>query len=167
MLHGTNVPVQPNQMIAKDQEGNAYLVFSNYDHFSRSGFATGTDAENPTYGELHGGATPEELLVPVVVFEGKKELPLTAQWQKTSVKIMNKRAKAVLDFSRPVGELQTKIGSVEGMCTPGEDRKRWTIVFPGVSPDTHPVIIVADGKLIPVEPLDIRPALGGGDGDLP
>lgn len=69
-------------MIAKDSDGNQYLIFKNYDHFKQSGFAAGGDDENAQYGELHGGASPEELLVPVVVFDSIHELPLTATWKK-------------------------------------------------------------------------------------
>ena len=60
--------------MVKDVEGKQYAVFTSYDHFSQRGFAAGTDEENPTYGEIHGGAAPEEVLVPVVVFEGKKRI---------------------------------------------------------------------------------------------
>ncbi len=158
---------QPGQIMVKDVEGKQYAVFTSYDHFSQRGFAAGTDEENPTYGEIHGGAAPEEVLVPVVVFEGKKELPLTAKWQKNPIKIMAKRAKAVLDFSRAVEELQAKIGPVDGVCTPEDNKKRWTIVFRDIAPKIHPVTIAADGKLVHMEPLEIQPALGGGEGDLP
>lgn len=40
-----------------------YLAFSNHDHFSVSGFAPG---------EIHGGASPEEVLVPIIHFSKKR-----------------------------------------------------------------------------------------------
>jgi len=39
-------------VIAKDSDGNQYLIFKNYDHFKQSGFAAGGDDENAQYGEL-------------------------------------------------------------------------------------------------------------------
>lgn len=78
-------------MIAKDSDGNQYLIFKNYDHFKQSGFAAGGDDENAQYGELHGGASPEELLVPVIVFDSIHELPLTATWKKDSIKFSMKK----------------------------------------------------------------------------
>lgn len=158
---------QTYQTIAKDSAGCQYLVFTNYDHFTQSGFAAGADDENAIYGEVHGGATPEEMLVPVVVYDSIKEKPLTAQWQKSEVKIMMKKAKPVLKFSRPVHSLQVKLGSYEGKCTPSSDKKQWTIEFPGIAPNTYAASIAADGVLVVTEPLKILSALGGGDGDLP
>lgn len=166
VLQETDYTVLPNQVLVKDSEGKQYVVLFNYDHFSKPGFATGTNDENPTFGEVHGGGSPEEVLVPVIVFESRKELFQTAQWKKNPIKIMSRRAKAVLTFHRPVEDLQAKIGSVDGLCTPEGDKKRWTIVFKGIAPAVHQITIVADGKLVHVEPLEIQPALGGGVGDL-
>ena len=158
---------QPNIAYAKDSAGSQYAVFSNYDHFIQSGFAAGVDDENAIYGEVHGGATPEEMLVPVVVFDSKKEIPLSAVWGADTVKIMAKKARASLRFNRPVHSVQAKIGTADGVCTPTADGKVWNVVFSGVAPNTHTISLVADGKLVSVGPLTILPALGGGDGGLP
>ena len=154
-------------LFVKDKDGNKYAVFSNYDHFVQSGFAAGGDDENAIYGEVHGGASPEEALVPVIVFDSNKELPLTASWQSTTVKIMAKKAKAMLNFNRPINSLQVRVGSVDGICTPSFDKKSWTVVLQGVSPNTYSASVAANGALVHIDQLTILSALGGGDGDLP
>ena len=159
--------LHPDIVYAKDREGKQYAVFGNYDHFKRSGFATGASDDKALYGEIHGGASPEEMLVPVIVFDSKSSKPLTAKWKSSTVKIMAKKAKATLILSRPVGELQAKLGTIDGVCSAATDKKTWTIVFPGAAPKTHSVSVAADGMLVPVEPLTVLPALGGGEGDLP
>lgn len=159
--------VHSYQVATKDQEENQYVVFSNYDHYKQSGFAAGSDDENAIYGEVHGGAAPEEMLIPVIVIDTTKELPLTANWQKSTVKIVLKKAKNVLTFNRPVQTLQVKIGASEGICTPLSDKKHWAVQFQGIAPGTYTASIAADGSLVSVDAFTIQSALGGGDGDLP
>ena len=159
--------LQPNIVYAKDKAGLQYAVFSSYDHFIQSGFAAGAEDDNAIYGEVHGGATPEEALVPLVVFDSIHDLPLTATWKTNTVKISSKKVKAILEFSKPVSNVQAKIGAIEGVCTPAENMRIWTILFQGVPAKEHFVSVAANGTLVPVEPLIVKPALGDGDGDLP
>ena len=130
IFNGAKIIASSNQVVAKDSDGNQYLIFKNYDHFKQSGFAAGGDDENAQYGELHGGASPEELLVPVVVFDSIHELPLTATWKKDSIKFSMKKAKPVILFNKPVQNVQASLGSVDGICTPIDTvGKEWMIVF--------------------------------------
>lgn len=161
------VVMHPNIVYAKDKAGVRYAVFSNYDHFTQSGFAAGADDENAIYGEVHGGATPEEMLVPVISFDSNKETPITAKWQSSSVKIMAKKAKATLVFNCPVSSVQVHIGAVDGICSSSSDKKVWSVLFQGIAPKTYSVSVAANGSLVQVAPLTIISALGGGDGDLP
>ena len=89
----------PNIIMVKGTGGVQYAVFDNYDHFKQSGFAAGSDDDNAIYGEVHGGATPEEMLVPVIVIDSKKDIPLTASWSKDTVKISMKKVKFLLTWS--------------------------------------------------------------------
>ena len=158
---------QPDIVYVNGSDGTRYAVFGNYDHFIRGGFAAGADDEKAIYGEIHGGATPEEMLVPVVVFDSNVRRPLTASWKFATVKIMSRRAKAQLTFNRPVSSLQVKVGSIEAECSPMENKKAWNVLIKGIAAKKHSVSVYADGNLIPVDPLEILPALGGGEGDLP
>lgn len=56
--------------------GKHFIVMKNYDHFKQSGnVAGGNTDDNAIAGEVHGGMTPEECLVPVIVVSRKKPLP--------------------------------------------------------------------------------------------
>lgn len=49
-------------------DGKIYLAMNNYHHFSAHGNAAGGNTDdNDVVGEIHGGNTPEERLVPVIV----------------------------------------------------------------------------------------------------
>ena len=99
-ISGDQPAIMTTQKAAKDSDGNHYIVFSNYDHYPQSGYAAGADDDDPVYGEIHGGASPEEMLVPVFTVNSKHEMPLTAKWLMpgNSVKISNKRAKCRVQF---------------------------------------------------------------------
>jgi hypothetical protein len=59
-------------------DGKHFVVMKTYEHFKQSGNAAGGNTdENAVAGEVHGGMTPEEYLVPVFVVSRKK--PLSAK----------------------------------------------------------------------------------------
>lgn len=65
-------------------DGKHYVVMKNYEHFKQSGNAAGGNTdENAVAGEVHGGMTPEEYLVPVFVVSRKKPLPVKEVPQKS------------------------------------------------------------------------------------
>lgn len=162
-------PIATIQKEATDPDGNRYLVFSNYDHYPQPGFAAGADDDVPVYGEIHGGASPEEMLVPVFAVSSRHGIPLTAKWNMpgNSVKISNKRAKCRLQFSRPVSSVQAAIGEAKAECVAAPlPSKDWVITFGGLKidrPAQFAVSLQADGALVPVDPIEIKPALGGDD----
>ena len=156
-----------NVRSVKAIDGKQYAVFANYDHFTKQGFAAGGDDDNAIYGEVHGGASPEEMLVPIIVLDSNKKIALTAEWEKTTVKISKKRARFCMIFNQSVSSLQVKIAGIDGEANPGEDNKRWIIEFPGIKPGTYPTQAVANNTVISLPEVIIKPALGGGEGDLP
>lgn len=125
-----------------------------------SGFAAGAEDDNAVYGEIHGGASPEEALVPILVVDSKKEKTLTAQWDKETVKISRKAAKPVVVFNKPVHSLQIKINGIAGVCTPSADKKRWNVTFDGLKDGVFEASLVADGILVSIPKLTVKPALG-------
>lgn len=151
---------------ASDSAGQKYLVFTNYDHFAIGGFAAGGDDDNVIYGEVHGGASPEEMIVPVVVFESKSVLPLGVKWAQdvSTAKIKRHIAKAQLEFSREIKTLQVKVGTVDAICN-CDNKNIWSISIERIEPGEYMPTIVADGKIVNIEiPLTIVSALGdGGD----
>lgn len=157
----------PNIEITKGTQGERYAVFRNYDHFKQSGFAAGSDDENAIYGEVHGGATPEEMLVPVIVIESNKELQITATWEKQQVKIAMKKARLSITFNKPISNLTVKLGGFLGAVTKSDAGKVWSVVFASVKAGTYKVEVTADGCIVNLPDITLLSALGGGDGDLP
>ncbi|MFZ5645983.1 MAG: BREX-4 system phosphatase PglZ [Bacillota bacterium] len=69
------VSVTPS-MERRELDGKHFIVMKTYEHFKQSGNAAGGNTdENAVAGEVHGGMTPEEYLVPVIVVSRKKPLP--------------------------------------------------------------------------------------------
>lgn len=164
-----DVPIMETQKTAIDDDGNRYIVFANYDHYTKSGFAAGSDDDTPIYGEIHGGATPEEMLVPVITVNSRHEMPLTAKWMMPSntVKIQSKRAKCRIQFSKPVAALQARIGEKIAECKSGViPSKDWIITFSDLKldkPTVFEISVLADGIMVNMDMVTIKPALGGGD----
>lgn len=147
----------------KHNDGTNFLVFRTYDHFTQSGFATGCAEEQPTYGEVHGGATPEESLVCVVVVDSLYEIVPKATWQTQQVKIASQKATVQIHFTKPVKRLSANIGNLKGQCVPEPSEKNWTITFERPPIGSHSVVVIADDKYISMEELTIRSALGDED----
>ncbi len=159
-LTKTNSDFLCNVTITRASDGNQYAIFRDYNHFKQSGFAAGADDDNAIYGEVHGGATPEEMLVPVVVVESTKELPLAGIWESTAVKINAKKARFVLKFSKPVQQLSVKMGDILGSVSPCEDTKSWSVIFQNVRPGDYSVDVLADGCIVDVCDITLKSALG-------
>ncbi len=156
----------PNTVQRNSDDGKKYLIFRNYDHFKKSGYAAGGDDENAIYGEIHGGASPEEALVPIVIVDSKKEIPLTAEWEKSNVRIVMKKVKLVLKINKPVNYLQVKAGGIDAIVSPTTDKAKWSVVFENLQPGTYHVQASANSKLISIPSITIIPAISA-DGDLP
>lgn len=156
----------PNTRVFKGSDGMQYVVFTNYDHFKQSGFAAGADDDNAIYGEVHGGATPEEMLVPIIVIDSNLEMPLSATWEKNDVKIMMKKVRLSLAFNKPVQKLQVKVAGIDADVSHFDDGKRWSVVVPGIKQGTYTAHVLANNILVDVPDITILSAIGG-DGDLP
>lgn len=159
--------LQANQILAKDSDGKRYVVFKNYDHFKQSGFAAGVDDDTAIYGEIHGGGSPEEVLVPVVVMERKETLPLAAMWDKNPVKIFMRKAKTMIRFNQPVQTLEVRIGEQAATVASTDDKKLWKVEAAIFKGGTYGATLVANGRIVSVEPLTVQSALSNADGDLP
>ena len=156
----------PNTRVFKGADGMQYVVFTNYDHFKQSGFAAGADDDNAIYGEVHGGATPEEMLVPIIVIDSNFEMPLSATWEKNGVKIMMKKARLSLTFNKPVQKLQVKVAGIDAEVSTSDGGKRWSVVVPGIKQGTYTAHVLANNILVDMPDVTILSAIGG-DGDLP
>lgn len=147
--------------------GKKYIVFENYNHFKQSGFAAGADDENAKYGEVHGGATPEEMLVPVIIVDSNEEVPLKGTWEKTSVKIVSKKSKFQISFNKTVSDLSITIAGITGSPTRSNTGTKWVVSFEKLKPGTYLADVIADGHILTMPEVTVIPALSGGMGDLP
>ena len=134
---------------------NNVIAFKTYDHFSCSGYAPG---------EIHGGASPEEILVPVIVFtrkqqEGKSSpaspiaytissnKPLMTDISETAIEI--KTEEQVNDLSVMIGNKTFK-----GIM---QENGVWRIAIPGVKPNLPYNIRVMVNGVFSGEPIQIIP----------
>lgn len=163
---GATMP-HPNIVIVNSTDGDRYAVFNNYDHFKQSGFAAGADDENAIYGEVHGGATPEEMLIPVIAVESAQPIRITASWENQKVKISMKKAKFTISFSQQVEDLTVKMAGSHANVSKIDAGKTWAVVFSGVKAGTYPVEVSADGRMVSLPDITLLSPLGGGEGDLP
>lgn len=166
-LNQESIVLWSQMMEVKNQDGNKYAVFKNYDHYKKSGFAAGADDENAIYGEVHGGATPEEMLVPIIVVDSNLCAPITGTWEKDTVKISMRKASLSIVLNKPVNNLQVNINGMDGDAICQDDGKKWTVVFRGIGQGIYSPHVVADNKIVSMSDVKILPALGGGEGDLP
>ena len=156
----------PNTCVHKHADGLQYVIYTNYDHFKQSGFAAGADDDNAIYGEVHGGAAPEEMLVPIIVIDSNIDTQLSGSWETSSVKISMKKAQLTLSFNKPVQKLQIKVASIEADVAPVDGGKQWSVIVPGIKQGTYAAHILANDIIIEMPEITILSALGG-DGDLP
>ncbi|MCI8471975.1 MAG: BREX-4 system phosphatase PglZ [Clostridiales bacterium] len=130
-------------------DGKTYVVMKDYNQFSVSGNAAGGNSdEKDVVGEIHGGDTPEERLVPVVVV--KRSQPLPATTCKPKSRFVTKRSghlETTLEFNRKVFSLEVTVDSIAGICYENTDGT-WTVSFDGISGEELKLVIVANGNLI-------------------
>ena len=155
-----------NTRMFKRADGMQYIVYTNYDHFKQSGFAAGEDDDNAIYGEVHGGATPEEMLVPIIVIDSNIDTPLSGTWEKNSVKIFMKKARLSLSFNKPVQKLQVKVAGIDADVASTDGGNRWSVTIPGIKDGTYTAHVLANNTIVEMPAITILSALGG-DGDLP
>lgn len=92
-LNGSiDVPItSAMEQIVRDGRAE-YIVMKTYEHFRQSGNAAGGNSEDKAVaGEVHGGMTPEEYLVPVIVVTRKvsSKKPIQIEMQKSKAAKFN------------------------------------------------------------------------------
>ena len=156
----------PLVKIQKKPDGGYFNVFKNYDHFKKSGYGAGADDNNPTYGEIHGGASPEEILVPVIVLDSKHIIEVTAKWDTPNpIKISSKKVKVKIIFTSSVSNLMVSINGIDGECSFTTDKNIWNVLWKNLKPGIYPVRIIADGRVIEIEDLIVVDALSNNEFD--
>lgn len=130
-------------------DGKTYLIMKDYNQFSVSGNAAGGNTdEQDVVGEIHGGDTPEERLVPVVIVKRSQHLsPIICEPRSKFVTRKNSHVETYLSFNRRIVSLDVTANSIQGVCTKMEDNV-WFISFDGIVDDDLVLTIVANGNLL-------------------
>lgn len=127
-----------------------FLVFSTYEHYAQQGNAAGiNDAETASVGEVHGGATPEEVLVPVIIMKRKIAI------QQLEVNLLTPtvyRDKGIVRVevgcNRRVTKLAASASGINAVCSTNETGSEWQLIFEGLGLQQHILQLEADGKVV-------------------
>jgi hypothetical protein len=93
LLDDTDVPTTPSMEVVNATgtggKNVKCIVMKTYEHFKQSGNAAGGNTDdNAVAGEVHGGMTPEEYLVPVIVVKRRQPLPDIKEQEMKKPKIV-------------------------------------------------------------------------------
>jgi len=130
----------------------AYFVIKNYEHFIVSGKAVSKDSNNEALvGEIHGGKTPEEYLVPIIILNKNVKTESTMNINfSPEVQIVYKNDNKIiiqLDFNINIGTLEANIGNIKGECKKISD-KSWEILYKDLEKKTYSMELTANGHLL-------------------
>jgi hypothetical protein len=103
------------------------------------------------YGEIHGGKTPEEYLVPIIVINRDSITEKTISINFTpETQIAYKTGNIVnikLNFNISIDILEASIGSIRGECKKISE-KSWEIIYKNLDKKTYSMELTADGHLL-------------------
>lgn len=147
----------PNTVPATSK-GKHYLVMDNYQHFSVGGNAAGGNTdERDIVGEIHGGNSAEERVVPVIVIKRKQPLPpVTCEPRSPFVTKRNGHVEATLLFSCPITTLEVSCDRNEATCVMNTDGS-WRILLDDVTTDDIVLTVIANNRLLPLVLLKVKP----------
>lgn len=142
------IPLEFMQRVTEN--GTTFVVMKDYNYFSIGGNAAGGNTdEQDIVGEVHGGDTPEERLVPVVILHRPKPLPaLTCQPRNNKEFIKNGHVETVLSFNRSISSLEVKFGTIAGVCSLEPDG--WHVSFENIVGDKLILSVIADNNILDV-----------------
>ena len=137
-----------------EQDGQHFLVMTNHDHFVQSGNAAGGNTEeNAVCGEVHGGKTPEEYLVPFIVLKRKHQLlKMAYSLEKTIIYREKDKCMLTLNFTQPVATLEAAVENQTGQ-NKMISSTTWQVTFTGLQIKTYAVSVIANGKILPVKEM--------------
>ena len=152
-------PAETKFMRLVKENGKEYLVIRNYEHYKQSGKAVSFEEDTALIGELHGGATPEEALVPVMVFTSNivkhKSITFTVK-QGTSWKRTQRKTVATVQLDTCVENLSAVLSNEYNDChatCKRIDNSSWELTFVDVFLGKANLKMIADGQLLTQTPV--------------
>jgi hypothetical protein len=147
----TDLDHSPLNMVHASVGDKHFLVLADYEHYSVSGnVAGGNTIEDAVAGEVHGGGTPEEYLVPVVIVEsGNEKKRLLLDYEITDSRVFSERNRVTikLRFNNSISSLEVKTGDTIGIAEEGENNT-WSIVFTSLSEGEYVVDVIANNHIL-------------------
>lgn len=137
--------------MTKEVRGSqSFLIMNSYQHFQVGGNAAGGNTdEHDMVGEIHGGNTAEERLVPVIVFKRKQPLPpIICKPKNKFVTKKNGHVEAILEFTCLVSSLEAYLNGNAATCVSNGDGT-WRVILDGVVEEELPLTVIANGSLLP------------------
>lgn len=128
-------------------DNNEYMVMTSHDHYAVSGNpAGGNNEDNAICGEIHGGKTPEEYLIPIVILQRREAIPQIQYKIKNNVVYRdNDKVTVDLEFDFQVVDLEVLAENIFGSCkTNGVNL--WVVTFSGLETREYKIEIVANGR---------------------
>jgi hypothetical protein len=144
--------IKPEDIHPSTKKVKNYLVFRTHEHYQNSGNAAGVNkAEIATPGEIHGGATPEEILVPVIALYKKQKISI----KKVNYSVdcnrvqpnANNEIELTLHFDTKVSNVIVTSKDKDAICS-SEDNIEWRVTFKGLSFGEYSLDVYADNKLL-------------------
>ena len=129
--------------------GIEFMVMTTHEHYAISGNAAGgNDDGNVIAGEIHGGMTPEEYLVPVVVLKRRVSIaPLDYTVKGNMVYREKGNAKIELSFNREVSSLEVTADTIKGQCE-SISPKVWVVSLISVDIREYELEVIANKLLM-------------------
>lgn len=143
-----------------------FLVMKDYNHYLQRGNAAGGNTDDTAVaGELHGGYTPEEAIVPVIVIS-RTHAPSTIIYTLPDT-LKKSGGKACVDilFSDDVYSLEVDTTCGKCRCEKGNNSKTWKLFFTELNGEDATLNIYANGKLLPQKNVRITTS-GIGKGSM-
>lgn len=157
----------PCTRIAKNG-GKDFIIMMTHEHYVMSGNAAGgNDESNAVAGEIHGGMTPEEYLVPVVVL--KRNIPLASldySLKNNTVFRSKDVTKIHLHFNRDVATLEAMADTIKGSCIQISPQE-WEVSFGGLDTREYTLEIIANKRLVKRKETIIVKSMGISKNDDP
>jgi hypothetical protein len=126
-----------------------YLIVSNHEHFTFSGIAVGKNEKGQMLcGEIHGGQTPEEYLVPIIILKNKSyKNEVTYELELDNIYIKNGEVTLNIKFNKKIVELQIKIGGNIAECK-NTIANEWSVVFRELQKGHYATTVLANNNIL-------------------